>query len=818
MQLYFETNQYKFHSHSNVRSLEEYHRIIDAHELKENTLLSVIEEFPVNGYFVNYTNPPFLLPTIFKDLIELIDNSKPIEIRGNGAIDFYILKLDAFSWLAKFIIHKRYGKEMDVDVFQTELSMKFKDYYLEKIEQDTVFTRDFPNKNRVERLPYWAEKNESLKKIDWVYPMYVMFKSGDLEQFLNPRFKFVKADDEYHEANTFNAKKLRSHLFILLITLNRIVSGKSDYFFIYQDVKAIKTLIEKRIIAILKLHTKKGSPSKIDILSSSFERNTFGSEEEELAPQIAQAINWFDDRTDVINVLTNTSDLLRILIILDWITSEGIKKSLIEKIQVAQLTAYLKDQTWLPEIELTLTKLSQYEQLIKQTELALNYWETNIIPKRNEFKYHKASYVVKLMTAYNEKDEAKLDKIKQPKKDFIAVRGFKSIHYKSFFKGLIRFDSNPESAYQIFDALYHQFNESASVCINRFAAKINWASKTNNKALFSEALEEWLIVEKHLNPTLIASVQDNVWINKLTVYFNLEDIESFEKLYLEIPLPYQMMKNAIAMRMELYMDNNKRQEAVCLIEQATNYHQFADGTDPEFINKLKTKLDDGSHIKVLQANYNEIYSKQPKTLIQIFPEKLNGQVEIGKFITKEVALASNKMLDKILSINEITKEDKYNDIIQLVLEPRFAIFGWQIKAQDRGGFSESGYSEGERDLMLQDSNTESFLVCEAFIYRDVTRVKSHLKKVFNYYHKKEDFVILIYDKDPIGQFEKKWDKYLNETLNKVVYPKDFGIKPVKTKDLTSDYNYVASGIKVGATFHGTETTIYHIMVNLNYKV
>jgi len=818
MQLYFEINQYKFHSHSNVRSLEEYHRIIDAQKLKENTLLSVIEEFPVSGYFVNYTNPPFLLPTIIKDLIELIDNSKPIEIRGNGAIDFDVLKLDAFSWLAKCITHKRYGKEMDVGVVQAELSVKFKDYYLEKIEQDKVFARDFPNKNRVERLPYWVEKNESLKKIDWVYPMYVMFKSGDLEQFLNPRFKFVKADDEYHEANTFNAKKLRSHLFILLITLNRIVTGKADYFFIYQDVKAIKTLIEQRIIAILKVHTKKGSPSKTDILSSSFERNTFGSEEEELVPQIAQAINWFDNKTDVINALTNTSDLLRILIILDWITSEGIKKSLIEKIQVAQLTKYLKNQTWLPEIELTLTKLSQYEQLIKQTELALNFWETNIIPRRNKSKYHKASYLVKLMTAYNERDESKLEKIKEPKEDFIEVRGFKSNHYKSFFKALIRFDSDPESAYEIFNSLYHQFKESATVCINRFAAKINWASKTNNEALFNEALEEWLIVEKYLNPTLIASVQDSVWINKLTVYFNLKDLESFEKLYVELPLPYQMMKDAIAMRMKLYIDNNKRQEAVYLIEQATNYHQFADGTNPEFIIKLKEKLDDGSNIKVLQANYNEIYSKQPKTLIQIFPEKLNGQIEIGKFIAKEVALASNKMLDKILSINEITKEDKYNDIIQLVLEPRFAIFGWQIKAQDRGGFSESGYNEGERDLVLQDSNTEPFLVCEAFIYRDIPRVKSHLRKVFNYYHKKEDFVILIYDTKTIGRFEKKWTKYLTETLNKVIYPEDFGIDVSKTEDLTSDYNYVASGIKVGATFHGRETTIYHIMVNLNYKV
>ena len=819
MQLYFEINQYKFHSHSNVRSLEEYHRIIDAQKLKENTLLSVIEEFPVSGYFVNYTNPPFLLPTIIKDFIELIDSSKPVEIRVNGSIDFHILKLDAFSWLAKCITHKRYGNEMDVDVIQAELSVKFKDYYLEKIEQDKVFARDFPNKNRVEKLPYWSEKNESLKKIDWVYPMYVMFKTGDLEQFLNPRFKFVKADDEYHEANTFNAKKLRSHLFILLITLNRIVSGKADYFFIYQDVKAIKTLIEQRIIAIIKVHTKKGSPSKIDILSSSFERNNFGREDEELVPQIAQAINWFDNRTDVINALTKTSDLLRILIILDWITSEGIKKNLIEKIQVAQLTEYLKNQTWLPEIELTLSKLSQYEQLIEQTELALNYWETNIIPKRNKSKYHKASYLVKLMTAYNEKDEAKLENTKEPMEDFIEVTGFKSNHYKSFFKALIRFDTNPESAYQIFNSLYHQFKESASVCINRFASKINWATKTNSDALFNEALEEWLIVENHLNPTLIASVQDSVWINKLTVYFNLKDIESFEKLYVELPLPYQMMKDAIAMRMEFYLDSNKRQEAVYLIEQATNYHQFADGTNPEFIIKLKEKLDDGSNIKVLQANYNEIYSKQPKTLIQIFPEKLNGQIEIGKFIAKEVALANSKMLDQINSIRDVHYEDKYNDIVQLVLEARFSQWEWQVRDQSRGGFSGSKASvnPGERDLIICNSNGEGLIVCEAFIWKGLSTTESHINKNFNYTHKRKDFIVLIYDKRLYNNFDKNWNNYKNKILPKISYTSGFELKKSKWKELTKSFGYKASGIKSGISYHGKDTKIYHIMVNLNYK-
>jgi len=307
--------------------------------------LSLIEEFPVNGYFVNYTNPPFLLPKIINGLIELIDDSKALEIKGNGVIDFNILKLDAFSWLAKCVTQKKYSQELDVDAIQDLLSTKFKTHYLEKIEQEIVKAKDFGSNDLVEKLPIWREKNEALKKINWIYPMYVMYKSEDLQQFLSPRFKFTKADHDYDEANRFNARKLRSHLFILLTVLNEITSNKIDYFFIYDELNSIKAIVEQRIISIIKSFAKTGLPSKIDILDVSFERNTHGSEDDELLPQIARAINWFDSRAEVINALTDTKDLLRILIILDWITSEGIKKSLIEKIKVAQLTDYLKNDT-----------------------------------------------------------------------------------------------------------------------------------------------------------------------------------------------------------------------------------------------------------------------------------------------------------------------------------------------------------------------------------------------------------------------------------------------------------------------------------------
>src|SRR5690606_16110549 len=97
----------------------------------------------------------------------------------------------------------------------------------------------------------------------------------------------------------------------------------------------------------------------------------------------------------------------------------------------------------------------------------------------------KVTYLVDLMIAYNNNDEKALDAIKIPEhKSYKIHNEFKADNYKQFFRGLIRFGTNPESAYQIFDNLHHQFPEHSTISLNRFAAKVNWASKIKTNALF----------------------------------------------------------------------------------------------------------------------------------------------------------------------------------------------------------------------------------------------------------------------------------------------------------------------------------------------
>lgn len=823
-QCYKEINKDKYQSLSNIRRKEDIYVIREYQKKKEQLLISIIEDCRINGVDTYSSSSEFLLPKIISELIEIFKNyEEPIQYL-NGSIQFPILALDGLSWLSKCINYSKYEKQIQyIDDIREILSDYFKEIYLDKIEQKSVQKKDFTSNNIIYGLPSWAERNERLNLIDWIYPIVLLNDTKKLKEFLTPRIKLKKAEHEYDEENRFNASKIRTHLFVLLTVLKRITTNKAEYFLIYDKLKDVKISIEQNILDLLKQYAVAGKPSKIDILSSSFEQKMFRtSEEEELLPQVAQAINWFGDKNKVISILIDTSDLLRLLIILDWVTSEGIKKEIIERIKKAKLIDFFKSQSWIPEIELTLSKLSHYKELIVQTEEALDYWEKNITSKRNEIEYKRASFVVRLMLAYNQKDIHQINNLEEPEKNAFEVRGFKPYHYKHFFIGLIHFEDKPKEAYEIFDRLYNQFKESSSVCINRFAAKINWATKNDDiiikNKILNEALEEWEDAVKNLSEQSIESIIDKVWVNKLTVYYHLKNINEFEQLFLSLPDPYQMMEEVAKMRIELFLDQIKQQEAIYYLNKVKEYHKFSDGSNLDFINELSSLVDDKSNIELLKASYNEIFSKKPQTLIKIFPEKLNGQLDIGKFIAKEFAIAINKALDKILAIDEIKNEDKYNDLVQVSLESRFSVFGWVVKDQTRGAFSEKGLNPGERDIVIQNSNSEAILVCEAFIYRDIRTTQSHLKKIFNYHHQKENLIILIYDLGLQSKFENRWKKYMMETLPKLNYPKSFEIDSSNTKDLTNDFNYNASAIKIGKTVHGKNATIYHIMINLKYKV
>ncbi|MGO2293853.1 MAG: hypothetical protein ACTH5N_00230 [Psychroflexus halocasei] len=819
-QLFKEINRDKFQLVRNSRTIEIYDQTIADKKERENILLQTVEDYTqdVNS-FSNRTKPAIISKHLLL-LLEHVHTYLPVRELSNGSWHLPLQKLDYLSWLSEVVVKCQLKNEKIDSNIEQKIAKLFLDIYLSAIEKTSITKTDYPSLESKDTIPSWYLDNEHLDNINWIYPLIVLNRNNLFSKFINPTITFNSDENIYDDFNQYSARRLRSHLFILLSTQSFINNRSSNLFRLQKETTNIKNKLEASIVEILRENAVQHNKNRIDILDEFFERSYKSSNKSELILQIANSINWFSDKKEIINVLTKTSDLTRLLIIVDWITAEGLKKELIKKIKKSKITEFIKSRRWNPEIELIIRKLTYHPKLVEQTKEALDYWKKNATAHSKK-DLEKVSYLVALMLAYNNKDENALDATKIPEhKSYKVHKEFDVDSYKQFFRALIRFETNAKSAYQIFDNLHHQFPKHSTIALNRFAAKVNWASKSKDNTLFEEALDEWKTMEMSLPESYVEPIKDKIWTNQLTAYYHLENKHEFDKLYLSIPFPYNMKEDIVELRIGILLKFQLREEAKKVLFRATEYHKDSDAKIPKFVRKLKTKLDDKTDIKFLQNNFNEIFAAAPRTLIQIFPDRLNAENSLGNFITKEVALASSKMLDKINAIREVGHEDKYNDLIQLALEARMAQWGWLIQGQDRGGFSENKdkYNPGERDIMICDGNGEPLIVCEAFIWSDKRKAESHIKKIFNYYHKRKNFIMLIYDKRQHKNFDSSWKKYKENVLPNLSYQSGFGLKKSKWKELTKRFDYQSSAIKVGSSNHGKGKKIFHIMVNLNYRV
>lgn len=819
-QIFKEINRNKFQLVQNSRTIEIYEETISDKKERENILLKTIENYSLDINSFPKKASPSVVSKHLSLLLKRVHSYTTTKKLSNGSWHLPLHKLDYLSWLSKVAINCQLKKEELESNIHQEIAKIFLETYQSAIEKVSITKTDYPSLELKASIPSWYLDNEHLDNINWFYPFILLKQNNIISTFLNPSINFNLDEDIYDDLNQYSTKRLRSHLFILLSTLLFINNRNSNLFRLQKETNSIKKKLEATILDILNNNAVQHKRNKIDILDEFFERGFKSSNKSELIPQIANSINWFTDKKGIIAVLAKTSDLIRLLIILDWITAEGLKKELIKKIKKSKITEFIKSRRFNPEMELLITKLTYQPKLIKQTKEALDYWNKNVTTHgKNDLE--KATYLVDLMLAYNDKDEKALDEIKIPEsKSYKVQKEFEAGNYKQFFRGLIRFSTNPESAYQIFDNLHHQFPDHSTIALNRFAAKINWASKTKTNILFEEALDEWKQMKTSLSETYLENIKDSIWTNELTVYYHLDNKVEFDKLYLSIPYPYQMKEDMVELKIGMLLKNQLREDAKKVLFGATNYHEDSVGRIPKFIRNLKTKLDDETDIKFLQNNFNEIFASQPKNLIQIFPDRLNPENELGSFLTWEVALANSKMLDKINAVRDVGLEDKFNDLVQLALDARVAQWGWQVKDQARGGFSANNkkYNPGERDIIVCDSNSDALIVCEAFIWKDRPTAESHIKKIFNYHHRRKDFIILIYDRRQYKNFDSSWKRYKEAVLPDISYPENFDLIKDKWKELTKRFGYNSTGIKVGSSKHGKSTRIFHIMVNLNYRV
>lgn len=125
----------------------------------------------------------------------------------------------------------------------------------------------------------------------------------------------------------------------------------------------------------------------------------------------------------------------------------------------------------------------------------------------------------------------------------------------------------------------------------------------------------------------------------------------------------------------------------------------------------------------------------------------------AEFVVNEIALAASKMLDKIVSIEDLNDENKYSDLLVLALDSRISLWGWSAPEQLRKGSSPQGKNPGEIDFDVRDFRKKAITTCEAFIFRSEVTTKDHIEKLLTKYtHDIARLVLIIYYKGTDEKF------------------------------------------------------------------
>jgi len=788
-------------------------------EEKEKEVLSLIEDSSLYSHRVHGGSNQFLFPELFNELVQLFINLPYKPQYYNGTVSFPMLQWDGMTWLMKCSTYWKYKSQFEIKLPDTNtLTNSFFKLYIDRIEVAETKKYNVFEKKEEKGLPRWSEKIERLEYIEWIYPIYFIYKQQKLNSFLEPRFYFDSTSEFYHKENHFTADKLRTHIGVLLQVLRQLVLPSIPYGFEKNEIQEIKLRVEQQIIDYLKRHIKDvPEEGRVDLFDYNKEWGFNNSEKEALLPQVARALNWFSKKEQIIEAIIETQDIVKILTITEWVTSEGVKQKLIENIQKSDIKAFLEETRWIPEVQQTLLEISKYPELINEINQVVEFWEKKVSKKNREYEVQ--LYQTRMLLAYFQNDERELNDIKEPDSPIYAVRELSYRDHKQFYRALIRLEKDPESSYAIFKQLSTQHPQFNVFALNQMAAKINIAKANDDLKIYREALEEWKVYSSQQKELDVETLGSTFFTNKLYILLKLGEYDELDSVFYELEMPYQMLPDTLEVKIESLIVRKKIEEASMILEKAENYHQFSGDEGIEFITALKAKVGGIDDVQLLNAYYKRIFTSPPSKLIEIFPEYVNGNRAIGAFLTKEVARAGSKMLDKIVSISDIKSEDKYNDIIELGLDSRINPWGWYVGAQSRGAFSDpknktTKKQPGERDLPIHDTNKELFCVCEAFIYRTPAPAKSHLKKIFNYYHQRENLIILVYDLDSKNKSKKNWGKYISSIIPTTDYPN--GYEYVACEDVTSEFNYQNSAIRIARSIHNNDTVIHHVFVNINY--
>lgn len=803
---------------------------------KIDGLIEILKNKKLQG---SYYNPDgetykYLFVEITAELFNHVKSYNAQKVYSEGVVGMPLVKMDLLSQLLQLISTERYNSQKhEVDELpEKALVNQFLKDYTDVFNLSTTNRWNYFDGKMEDSPPLWSSHQKGIELIPWEKWFLLLENYGFLPKLLEAAYLKLKCtDDKWDKHNQFTVEKIRKHLEILILTHKRLREKEFAYKQEGAKVDTIILRIEQSVVDYISTYSIEDTLNgQLDIFEDRYERTAFDSQENALLPVIAQALNKFEQnkKIEILKSLTKTDSFTKCLKLLEFLSSDADINFIKEQIKAFDVSGYLDEKSYIPEIETVVIKLSEFEEFIDKAKEALSYWENRILTQRNNTEYLITHFRIKLLIAYYEGDEQTILNEKAPPVDSFSTSSgfeFKPAETRDFYLGLVKLKNNdPENAYKIFSRLINSSKkDTSSIAINRLYSHISLAELKVNKyekqKSLSDALIEWQTYESTIpdkdRAAVLEYVQENIWINKLNIFHKLHRYPEFDKLFSTLDKSYQLRKDFFEVRVKNYVKRKQYEIAKSVVADAKNYHQSKDGELPEFIKAAIEKLEDEEDYRRLRQEYLGLVSRTPEKLIQILPENMVGKRNIPNYILKEICGSANDVLDNINAIEKIDIEDKYSDLLILSLQSRLRNWHWKV-GNARGGFSASNKrNPGELDFVITSADNERIATCEALLLhgKNTSTITTHASKTFNYDHRRKLFFIVAYYNGTNAS--KHWTDYKATIIPNINYPNGFPLS-INVEEINEFYTN--DSIKVLLATHADNTLVYHVFINLNYKL
>ena len=770
-------------------------------------------------------------PVLLKELFVLVKALTSESEHPNATLDFHYEKISLLLFLSKLSNDiPENSKQLKLPSY--DVAHAVLDCYIKTISATNAQSLDYDTWQTKLVTPIFIPAAQNIEAIDWGTAYILLEEENLANHFLNPaNLTFNKTGDEYDDYNRFIMDKLRGHLQVLIVMYRQLKARETD-------LRQKGTLIESYLLrlqnAILDIaipySSNEPSQHRFDIFNYIDERTTFSIRQHELIPQLGVLSNHFaaPERERLVNALLRTDALVRLVKLVETMSSEQDQKLLLTRLNGQNLREELESIHSLNDIQFLLSTLSKHAHFQDKAKEVLSYWDTTIVPREHGFLTNEikaTTYRTKLLLAFQANDLKSIEDVPEPDGDmYLNVTKLYPRNEKDFYRALYYFQNDkPEQAYSLFnDLVFRKDEDTTIVALNRFAAKVRYAENEGDtkkkNILYCEALDEWNSYQKNLpSGTSLDHIAVNLLHNRLVTLDAIQKYDEFDGFYSGLNYVERVKPGFFEIGVRNRLKRKMVPEAISLIKEADEFHKLKDGTVPDFVNAMRNLITESDDPETLKNLISTLLTAKPDVLVKLIPDSVNDGKDLNSFILNYIVDAATDMLSNINAIAQVSDEDKYSDLMSVSLNSAMKIHHWKVSPA-RGGFSDSTLrNPGEIDLKIHAGNNEELAICEALNLtgKNNYEVAKHAIKIFNYTPSKQGLFILVYYKGVEKNFLSTWEKYKSSIENDVEFPESYQFESESFVDSSDKHNRAA--VRIGSSSHGNGITLHHVFININYK-